>query len=197
MVNNFKQIRELLSYTNDGDFYFLQILKRRKDNPGMLGDSIVIDNYFIYSVAAFDFIEDKVIKQCEINNARAYIRLNKRNAKKVAMKALQKTVDYIAAENYRDVKNAYISACGDCHSDDNKTWIVDIDDKDTALSISISNIINNTMPAGDKIQAYIPTRNGIHIITKPFNVQQFTRICESEGLKLDLHKDNPTILYAI
>jgi hypothetical protein len=196
MINNFKLIRPLLNFTNEGDFYFLQIIKRRKDNPEIKGDSIIIDNYYIYSLDTFDKIESKVIDQCEKNNARAYIRLNKRNAEKVAMIALKKTVDYIMSKDYKAVKTAYTSACGDSHSDDNKTWIVDIDVKDPLFNISVSNIINHVMPAGDKIVVEIPTRSGVHLITKPFNVHEFNKICTANGIiELSIHKDNPSVLY--
>lgn len=42
-----------------------------------------------------------------------------------------------------------------------------------------------------KIYAYIPTKNGYHIITKPFNLKQF----KDKYPDIDVHKNNPTILY--
>ena len=39
--------------------------------------------------------------------------------------------------------------------------------------------------------AYIPTKNGYHIITKPFNLKQF----KDKYSDIDVHKNNPTILY--
>lgn len=46
----------------------------------------------------------------------------------------------------------------------------------------------------------VPTKNGKHIVCKPFNKMTFQQLWEkSENLKnmkmLDVHKDNPTILY--
>lgn len=192
MTNNFSIIRPLIKFTEPGDFYFLQILKRRKDNPGQTGDVIVIDNYFIYSLETFDSLEERIIDQCERNNARAYIRLNRRNAKKVAMSALKKTVDYIASEDYRAVKNAYISACGDTHSDSEKKWIVDCDNLTESELEPIKTFIDQIPPiSGTKIYTQLATRNGWHLITKPFNVMTF----KARYPNIDLHKDNPTILY--
>jgi len=47
MVNNIDRIRELISFEDEFDFYFLQILKRRKDNPDLKRDMVVIVNYHI------------------------------------------------------------------------------------------------------------------------------------------------------
>ena len=82
--NNFDIIRTLLSFPNAGDFYMLQILQRRKDNPGLKGDTVVIDNFLIYSFDMYDSLIERIIERCESNNARAYFRINRRNDKKLA-----------------------------------------------------------------------------------------------------------------
>jgi hypothetical protein len=49
MVNNFQKIREMLTFPSETNFYFLQILKRRKDNPDLGKDMIHIADYYIFS----------------------------------------------------------------------------------------------------------------------------------------------------
>jgi len=44
-VDNSAKIGTMLSFDKD-DFYFLQILKRRKDNPEMDRDMVVIKKHF-------------------------------------------------------------------------------------------------------------------------------------------------------
>lgn len=51
--------------------------------------------------------------------------------------------------------------------------------------------INTIEPKGDKILAVIPTLNGVHLITKPFNLQKFKELYPL----IDVHKNNPTLLY--
>ena len=41
-MNNFQKIKPVLKFENENDFYFIQILKRRKDNPEMDRDVKVI-----------------------------------------------------------------------------------------------------------------------------------------------------------
>ena len=45
-INNTAKIGTMLSFEKD-DFYFVQVLKRRKDNPEMEKDMVVIDNFYI------------------------------------------------------------------------------------------------------------------------------------------------------
>lgn len=75
-----------------GEFYFVQIVKRRKDNPLMKQDLVTIDNFFVQG--AFDLKEkqDRIIEVCDLNNARAYIRLNRRSDRKIASKVLFKGI---------------------------------------------------------------------------------------------------------
>lgn len=200
MVNNFDNIRSLLKFPNENSFYFLQILKRRKDNPDLGKDMVHIADYYIYSLEQFDGLKQRIIDQCNSENARAYFRLNVRDARKVAMQVLKRTVDYIVSENYRAVKNAFASCTGEYHSDPDKTWIVDVDwkdvpqgkDPDLYLNKIIAKIQELVFETGkdDTIHTLV-TKNGIHIISRPFNLKKFREVYP----QIDVHKDNPTILY--
>ena len=198
-MNNFDLIRKMLSFPDENAFYFLQILKRRKDNPDLEKDMIHIADYYIYSLEQFDSIEQRIIDQCDTENARAYFRLNRRDAKKVAMQVLKITVDHIMSENYRAVKNAFASCAGRFHSDPDKRWIVDIDNisidsfnhseeqhKMRELILDLQRETEN-----EPMMKFISTKGGVHIITRPFNLNKF----KSQYPEIDVHKDNPTCLY--
>lgn len=198
-VNNFDQIRSMLEFPEQTSFYFLQILKRRKDNPDLGKDMKHIADYYIYSLEQFDELKPRIISQCDVENARAYFRINRRDAKKIAMQVLKRTVDYIMSEDYRAVKNAFASCAGEFHSDPDKKWIVDVDwkdipeglDHDVYLNTLIAKVQELVRETGRDDSVYtIPTKNGIHVICRPFNLKKF-----SEFYSVDVHKDNPTILY--
>jgi len=198
-MNNFDLIRNMLSFPDENAFYFLQILKRRKDNPDLGKDMIHIADYYIYSLEQFDGLRQRIIDQCDTENARAYFRLNRRDAKKISMQVLKRTVDYIVSENYRAVKNVFASCAGEFHSDPDKTWIVDIDN----VSIETFNhseeqkkirqlVYDLQIDTGkEPIMNFIPTKGGIHIITRPFNLNKF----KTQYPEIDVHKENPTCLY--
>ncbi len=198
-MNNFDLIRKMLSFPDENSFYFLQVLKRRKDNPDLGKDMVHLSDYYIYSLEQFDGLKQRIIDQCNTENARAYFRLNRRDAKKVAMQVLKKTVDHITSENYRAVKNAFASCAGEFHSDPDKTWVVDIDnisidgfnhlDKQKDIRQLIIDLQEETGKSAR--MDFVPTKGGVHIITRPFNLSKFKK----QYPDIDVHKDNPTILY--
>lgn len=198
-MNNFDLIRKMLSFPDENAFYFLQILKRRKDNPDLEKDMIHIADYYIYSLEQFDGLRQRIIDQCDTENARAYFRLNRRDAKKVAMQVLKRTVDHIVSENYRAVKNVFASCSGEFHSDPDKKWIVDIDcvSIDTFNHAEVYNdvrdLISNLQSEAGKepMLNLIRSKSGVHIVTRPFNLNKF----KSRFPDIDVHKDNMVILY--
>lgn len=198
-IDNFSVIRKILRFPTEDSFYFLQVLKRRKDNPDLEKDMIHLADFYIYSLEDYDRLMARVINLCQSENARAYLRLNVRDSKKTAMLTLKKIVDYISSENYKAVKKAYSSCSGEYHSDPDKTWIVDIDNvsidsfNHSEEQIRIRQLITDLQIEAGKepMMQFIPTRSGVHIITRPFNLQKF----KSEFPDIDVHKDNMTILF--
>lgn len=198
-IDNFGVIRKILRFPTEDSFYFLQVLKRRKDNPDLEKDMVHLADFYIYSLEDYDRLMARVINLCQSENARAYLRLNVRDSKKTAMMTLKKIVDYISSENYKAVKKAYSSCSGEYHSDPDKTWIVDIDNvsidsfNHSEEQIRIRQLITDLQIEAGKepMMQFIPTRSGVHIITRPFNLQKF----KSEFPDIDTHKDNPTILF--
>jgi hypothetical protein len=173
----------------------MQVLKRRKENPELKSNSIVINNYYLYDKGDLEKLRERIIEDCTKNNARAYINVNTLDLEKIAMFTMQKTVELVIKGDYKAVKNAYASTCGSHHSEENKRWVIDIDTKDRdfidkvrgEIEVLQAEIKGNQY----KILAEVPTKNGLHIITNPFNLKKF----QDKELGVDVHKNNPTILY--
>ena len=193
-MNNFQIIRELLKFDDPDKFYFIQIFKRRKDNPEMGKDMCNIDNFCVYSMKDYERYEKRIIDVCERNNARAYIRLNRRSDKKIALQMLARMAQMIASEQY-NIRKLYYSIAGEFHSEEDKTWIIDIDIKPFNDFDKIEKLINGLQPTGDKLIGIIPTVNGFHMVTRPFNLAEFRKYMQLQGGIPDIHKDNPTLLY--
>lgn len=204
MINNFQTLRPVIQFTNPGDCYFVQFLKRRKDNPEMERNMTNVDNLFIYSLEQYDSMEQRIIEIANMHNARAYIRVNRRNTERMALQTLVKVSNLILSKDYKSVKNAYLSAAGEHSSEPIKRWVVDIDiqtgvDFDSHVKLITGFIkqlhveCNRNSKQGEyKILLEVPTKNGIHIITNPFNLQKFRQWVQ---WPIDIHKDNPTLLY--
>lgn len=186
-VDNFNQIKTLLTFNSCDEFYFLQILKRRKENPEIGSNSTIIKTYYISSINYLTEKEEEIKTLCKLYNARAYINLTSRSYERIAFHNLKKITDCIMNKDFKSIKNSYDSVCGS-YGFGEKRWVVDIDGK---LNSYIEIEINMIEPKGDKILAVIPTLNGVHLITKPFNLQKFKELYPL----IDVHKNNPTLLY--
>ena len=201
MKNNFDLVRKMLDFGSSDTYYFLQILKRRKDNPDLGKDMKVIGDYFIYSMDQFNRMEGEIIQTCITHNARAYFRINKRSSKKTAMQMLKRVTEHIISENYKAIKNAFSSVSGEFHGDEDKKWIVDIDDVNVDTfnhsedQIEIRELLVDLQTETGRVPMlnFIPTKSGVHIITRPFNLKKF----KEKYPNVDVHKDNPTILYIV
>jgi len=92
-TNNFSQIVELLEFSNPLDFYFLQIMKRRKDNPDLDKGVRIIKDFYITSQEDLLDKQEEIIALCDEHNARATIRLNKRNLGVCALHCYKEMLD--------------------------------------------------------------------------------------------------------
>ncbi len=203
MINNSKIIEQLLSFTDKDDFYFVQVFKRRKDNPDLEKDQIVINNFYIDSMDGYFEKLPSIIRLCDLENARAYIWVNKRNYKKLASHILKRIVDIIFTENCKALRNTFNSVASEFHAETDKKWVVDIDhdvlyenmepfEKDETLNKIWALIVDLQLKAKrEPFMLHIPTKNGFHIITRPFNLLMFN----VRYPKIDVHRDNPTLLY--
>ena len=197
MVDNLELLKPFLKFDTEDDFYYLQILQRKKDNPGIIKNTVAIKDYYIRSVEYLDSHYEQIKDLCRYFNARASLRLNKRSFKKVSFRALQNITAQMMQDDFHSARQAYSKACGQCHNDKNKKWIVDIDEDffdmnevDCIGAIEDSIGLCDPQMQGGRILARVPTKTGVHLITSPFNISQFPFSSD-----VDIHKDNPTILY--
>jgi hypothetical protein len=199
MRDNFEQIEKLLDWSIPGTFYFVQILKRRKENPEMKTGTAVIDNFYIYNDTDLSKLKERIVERCTKHNARAYINLNRLDLEKVAMYTAKQTMDYIIAKDFKSVKNVYATVCGSHHSETDKKWIIDVDEDILPLKEEIIKIVNNLhleIPQKDyRIIAEIQTRTGVHLISNPFNMEKFRVEASKILLVVDIQKNSPTILF--
>ena len=210
MVDNFELIKPLLSFDKHGDFYFLQILQRKKDGCNVPNSSDnqrrLVKDYHITSTEKLDSLRDEIIASCNETGARAYIRLNKRNYRTVSMAFAEETLMKARTnQEFGNTFNEINSVIGRYPEPGkgNKTWIVDIDNTnvDSKLVKDIKDIIVNYCQPFDveKIVAVIPTKSGVHLITRPFNQETFYRMFSQLKLsnenEVSIKKDNPTVLY--
>jgi len=197
MIDNIEQIKQLLNFENEGDFYMLFVLKRKKDQPEGERDNHqsvrTIKTYCVDSIEYLDKRYDEIKQLCEMFKARAYIHVQKQNHKDVSLEMMMSLAERIRNGQHIQ-KGLFDSVVGQIKTHE-KRWIVDVDTKDEIDVHRAAHIINGIRPEGPKIEAVIPTKNGYHFITKRFDVREFDkRICEF-GQVPDIQKKNPTLLF--
>ena len=195
MIDNFKLIKPLLEFPNDDIYYHLQILRRGKDHPELPAANRVIKSYFICSLESLDYVEDEIKKLCEFFEARAYINLAPKSIKKTTMLQLKYLAQRAYEGDFKKIWKSWNTCAGEIKGEEPR-WVVDIDDMITEIGpiLDYINEIDPIDPFGySKFIAEIPTKNGCHLITTPFNLQQF----KEKYPDIDVHKNNPTLLYCL
>lgn len=195
-INNLYQILHLLEFKSSDDFYFLQIIKRRKENPNLKSNAKVVKSYYITSKEHLESKFEEIKGICNLTNARAYINPTSRSFEKIAFHALKKVTDCIMNKDFKSINNSYDSVCGE-YASGNKLWVVDVDTDDFNEVLTIAEEINRcdelSTQHNPAIVSYIQTINGWHIICKPFNIKLIEPFRVSH--QFDLHKNSPTLLY--
>ena len=218
MIDNFKQIETLLSFDDSDLFYHLPIIRRGKDHPNLTAANRTIKTYYIDNNEKLYKIKQEIIDLCEYFGARAYINLAPKSYRKCTMQCISDMAKRAMDGDFKKIYKCWNTVVGYIKSD-KPHWIIDVDipsiknNNETICygngilsqieNISISEFIEYECEPlhytksylnkvyESKIYAYIPTKNGYHIITKPFNLKQF----KDKYPDIDVHKNNPTILY--
>jgi len=194
MIDNLEQIKQLLNFENEGDFYMLYVFKRKKDQPeGERDNHQSVRTIKTYCVDSIEYLEkryDEIKQLCEMFKARAYIHVQKQNHKDVSLEMMMSLAERIKNGQHIQ-KGLFDSVVGQIKTHE-KRWIVDVDTKDEVELNAVKFAINKfCRPEGDKVEAVIPTKNGYHLITSRFDVMEFAKHFPNT----EIQKKNPTLLF--
>jgi hypothetical protein len=193
MIDNFKLIKPFLEFPNDDIYYHLQILRRGKDHPELPAANRVIKPYFICSLESLDYVEDEIKKLCEFFGARAYINLAPKSIKKTTMLQLKYIAQRAYEGDFKKIWKSWNTCAGEIKGEESR-WVVYIDNSNIKWNYVMDDIDTLEPYSMDtKYITNIPTKSGWHIITTPFNLQQF----KEKYPNIDVHKNNPTLLYCL
>lgn len=190
MINNFLTLTSFLSQQEfvteltDDNFYFLQIIQRKKD--GHEKDARVIKDFYIKDCDDLLMRETEIIAYCEEFNARAYLNPNVKSYKKCSLDVLKCLAEVITNEQFPATKGLFSSAAGKISTRDTrfeKIWIVDYDNEDNNF-----NEVDCTLIDLNVILEVLTTKNGFHYLVKPFRLD----LCPFAN---KVQKHNPTLLY--
>ena len=207
ILDNIDQVRSLLKF-NSNTYYFIQVIQRRKENPGLKKSEIQRGYWYITSLEDLDIHIVKIKFLCLSYNARAYVSLIPRSLEKFAKQCIIKFGERVYNNDYTNVFNiqqkvALSSKTIESGVFKKPYWILDIDDSSDSVDRLIKRLPNLI------VVAKVPTINGFHLIVECFNPVKelvtagFTNIkgredfiLDNEKLKFTLIKTCNTILYA-
>lgn len=209
MTDNFDLIKSLLKFENEDDFYYIQILARKKENENSKSVKQVKD-YYVSNMEYFESHEQQIKDLCEFFNARAYIRLSRRSWTKVAFEMNKKLAEVLQNGQFEFSRKVFNKAAGRGRSisEPTRIWHVDMDKEDFESEQDFNFAVSQVKSFIDELHTEIqkdykriidvPTPNGLHIVTEPFNVAKFLQdgLIKKFGLTGDdIQKNNPTILF--
>lgn len=189
---------------NDDWFYQIFILKRKKDDSELNKNSSLIKSYRVSNLEYLNRkLEEEIIPLCDFFKARAMINLNVKSYRKVAFESLKKLAEEISQEHYKAGLDKLITSAGSMSGmveNKSKKWIIDLDSKDEKYKQEIIRIINSKdMLRGyndgdnDRIIGIIPSKSGYHLVSNPFDINQFLEILKIESIYEDNHLTIPEI----
>lgn len=193
MVDNFKLINPLLTFPNEDIYYHLQIIRRGKDHSNLPAANRVIKSYFIIDINDLDFYEQEIKDLCKFFGARAYINLAPKSIKKTTMLQIKYLAERAYIGDFKKIWKSWNTCAGEIKGEEFR-WVIDCDNiEDISYLVGIHDFISYLEPEGPKTIATIKTKSGYHLITTPFNLQQF----KDKYPDVDVHKNNPTLLYCL
>lgn len=199
MIDNIDLIKPLLTFEKEGDFYMLYVFKRKKDQEaGQKDNNQSVRTIKTYCIDSLDYLDkryEEVKGLCELFQARAYIHVQRQNHRDVGLDMMIELASRLKDGASRQ-HNLFDSVVGQLKVLE-KRWVVDIDFFNKGYDQTIRTLINKCDPVDEtnKIIAEIPTKNGYHLITSPFNLRKFQGDHPKEYPFPDIQKKNPTVLY--
>ena len=200
-INNFHLVENLLPAEDDKEyFYFLQIIRRSKDHKGKSNlKSKLIKSYFISSYAQLMEKKKEIILLCEYYGARAYLNPSPKSWAKFQRNLLVKCALQIDQGQVSNPFKMINSVAGELQGD-KKLWLIDIDSKDPKDLVNVKYKLlqlysehNQNAPDDQlrNIHLTVPTLQGYHVITDPFDVNKFQQLHVSFA---NVHKNSAGML---
>jgi hypothetical protein len=185
MIDNIKNIIPLLLFQK-GNFYEVRV-----ESPS----NKMIKHYMIDSLEDLLSQYDEMKLLADNFNTEVYIKLGAYSKEKLGFKILEVLSHKLQIKDL-DYYDLLLQSINDMNTIP-KYWIVDVNVENVSNNdiLRIKTVINDCEPNGRNVIADIPTPNGIHIVTKPFNTNQFLTH-QDVYYKVEVKKNNPTILYS-
>jgi len=210
MTNNFEIIETYMINENipvlhkdAGDLFFcIMLVRRGKDHPNLPAANYTFKSYYIDSIEKLHKVESEIIQCCDMFELRAYVSVNVKSKQKFTQYCNFKFSQNILNNEYKKPWATLDHVFSKCPPANDKTWIIDVDNIKEHPSWKtdvLSTISRCRSKYPTPIIMEIPTKSGVHILTRTFHLQEFKEIWEMEHDSTykvpDIKQDHITLLY--
>ena len=213
MTNNFDLIKNYMinegipmKEKDMGDLFFcVMLIRRGKDHPGLPSANYIFKTYYIDSIDKFDYFTSEIIKCCDIFKLRAYVSVNVKSKEKYSKMCAFSFNQNILNNEYKKPWRVIDHVFGKITAKNADTWIIDVDDidlnkeEDNLFIENLKHLINRCQSKYNPvIIGGLPTRSGLHILTRPFNMNEYKKYWEQLNTDRefsDIKKNHITLLY--
>ena len=145
MIDNYAQIVPLLKF-EEGTFYYLQVLQRKKDNPEMSWQTKQRYFKFIRTLEELETYNKEAREIADFYNARVYISLTPRSFEKLSLEALVELSIRIKNKDFSSNFKIFekLALLPGCAKKDGKLWMIDYDEKSDPHVSDLIILLNNT-----------------------------------------------------
>jgi hypothetical protein len=199
-IDNRKKILKMITL-DDNYFYYCQVLMRRKEHPTLEKNATTLIEHYVATSRHWNDKLYSAINLATVTNSRVYIHLNRRDTYRVLLEINLEIAKLLVTGHIQAVRKIVSSIVGRNHSEKDKKWVVDIDWGDLTdeqLDLMLNKIKELLVKAkrSDEL-VLLPTKNGFHLITGPFNIDEFGKFLKTNDIpKVDIMKDNsPALLF--
>ena len=208
IIERLELLEPLIKFEED-DFFFVQIFQRRKDVPDLDLNVKRLKSYSFYSWKELESQAERIQEICDLNQARAYIRLNSQNSVDVSLRCIAEMTQNLLDGNPAKNKGVWDSVSGKKGRKD--YFMVDLDEEhlnfipeNETLSIPELLKIDLEKHFSERHLEEYPlifneTKSGIHLITIPFDTRILskynTQLSSNNLPTIQLQKDCNTLLY--
>lgn len=199
ILDNYEELKPFIKFEDQDTFYFLEVLKRRKDNPELKHQTAKLYSRFITKPESLEraYLDVKVI--CESENARAYLSILPRSlerfTKECALEFTRRVCEGVYSSSYKIPDE--IALISKTVKKDNNMWLLDIDENPGEVLEYLKDKV--------EILGKVETFSGIHAFCKPFNYPLIFKDLEkleddnfkmNSGTCFGIKKSALSILYA-
>jgi len=213
MTDNFKLFSSFINMTEglpEKDpkgtqymYYVIEIMRRGKDNPDLPAANVHFKNYYIYSWEDYIKFEPEIKSLCHTLRMRAYVSVNRKDLRRVAINTVAEMTRRIAEGDYKRIYKVFESCSGKYKERNKNYWIIDIDDESMESDYvnTLCNLVDDCQSQfEDNVIMKMPTKSGVHIITHPFNKYEFQKnynevFKDSQKEMPDIKENHLTLLF--